>query len=338
MNRRVVLTEHVVGMAQHRHFSVEECPSVWPATGELLIQIDTLSVDAFIRTTLNFEAGLHPHVPIGGTVVALGVGRVLVSHSPKFAEGDMVCGQLGAQSHATLRPDNLIKLDISAPLPPSAFLGTLGLTTGITAYFGLKEVGKVEKGDVVLVSAAAGAVGLCAAQIARLLGAAKVIGIAGGPIKTTFLLNTLGLDGAIDYLNEDVGRRIKQLAPHGVDVYYDNVGGEMLDAALDNIRQGGRVVICGAISQYNNHSNTDARGPRLYLRLAERNARMEGFTVTRFAARLPEALEHLSQWSAQGKLILPEQVYDGIDAFPEALCSLMRGGNLGKVMVRVDKR
>jgi NADPH-dependent curcumin reductase CurA len=243
--------------------------------------------------------------------------------------GDAVSGPLLAQTYATLTTAMLQKVDPAVPL--SAYLGVFGLTTGLTAYFGIKDVGAVQPGDTVLVSGAAGAVGCMVGQIAKILGA-RVIGLAGGPEKVAFLTSELGFDAAIDYKGEDVAARLKVLAPDGVDVFFDNVGGELLDIALDNIRERGRVVICGAISQYNDQQHV--RGPSLYLRLAERYARMEGFTVMHFAARYGEAFAQLGQWAAEGRLKMPEQVEHGIDAFPDALRKLFLGGNTGKMLVK----
>ncbi len=328
-NRKVVLVKHVTGMVGPEHFRLENEPAREPGDGELLIKTDTLSIDAFIRTSLNDEEGLHTQVPVGGTIVALGVGHVVESHAPGFAPGDMVSGPLCAQTYATMPAAMFQKVDAS--LPPATYLGALGLTTGLTAFFGIRDVGQVKPGDTVLVSAAAGAVGCMAVQIAKNLGA-KVIGLAGGPAKAAFLVETLGLDGAIDYKGEDVDARLKALAPDGLDVFFDHVGGELLDIALDNIRERGRVVICGAVSQYNDQKHV--RGPSLYLRLAERYARMEGFTVMHFAAQYGEAFAQLAAWLAEGKLTMPEQVNEGIDSFPSALRQLFEGGNTGKMLVR----
>ena len=195
----------------------------------------------------------------------------------------------------------------------------------------MRYVGEVKQGETVLVSGAGGAVGSIAAQIAKNFGA-RVIGVAGGPDKKAFLTETLGLDAAIDYKNENPAARLKELAPDGIDVFFDNVGGEILDVALDNIRERGRVVICGAISQYNDQQNV--RGPSLYLRLAERYARMEGFTVMHFTQHYGEAYAELGQWLAEGKLKMPEQIEHGIDNFPTALRTLFEGGNTGKMLVR----
>ncbi|WP_293902338.1 NADP-dependent oxidoreductase [Phenylobacterium sp.] len=329
INRKVVLVEYVNGMVGPEHFRIEEEPAREPGEGEVLVKADSLSIDAFIRTSLNAVEGLHQQVPLGGAVVALGVGRVIESNAPGFAVGDAVSGPLLAQTYATMPAAMLQKIDDALPL--STYLGALGLTTGITAYAGIRYVGEVKAGDTVLVSAAAGAVGSIAAQVAKNLGA-KVIGLAGGPEKVAFLTRTLGLDSGIDYKNEDVAARLKVLAPDGIDVFFDNVGGELLDIALDHIRERGRVVICGAISQYNDHDHV--RGPSLYLRLAERYARMEGFTVMHFAERYGEAHAQLAQWLKAGTLKMPEQVEHGIDAFPAALRRLFEGGNTGKMLVK----
>jgi len=251
------------------------------------------------------------------------------SRAPGLAVGDAVSGPLLAQTYATMPAAMLQKIDASLPL--STYLGALGLTTGLTAYTGMRYVGEVKAGETVLVSGAAGAVGSIAAQVAKLMGA-KVIGLAGGAEKAAFLTGTLGLDGSIDYKGEDVNKRLKELAPNGIDVFFDNVGGELLDIALDNIRERGRVVICGAISQYNDQKHV--RGPSLYLRLAERYARMEGFTVMHFAQHYGEACAQLGQWLAEGRLTMPEQVEHGIDAFPTALRKLFEGGNTGKMLVK----
>ncbi len=328
-HRRIALVRRPGGMPAPEDFRLEEGPQPELPDGQVRVAVDTLSIDAFIRTTLN-EDSYHPSVPVGGTVGAIGVGRVVESRAEGLAAGDPVSGPLGAQSHAVVPPFLLRKLDLSqAPL--TAWLGAVGLTTGVTAYFGIREVGAARSGDTVLVSAAAGAVGSMAAQIARLEGA-RVIGVAGGPEKVRFLEGELGLDAGIDYKGEDVDARLRELAPDGIDVFFDNVGGEILDVALDQIRERGRIVICGAISQY---QNMDAvRGPSLYLRLAERHARMEGFAVTHFAERFPEAEAQLAAWLRAGDLSLHEHVEKGLDRFPAALLALFSGAHTGKVLLQ----
>ena len=329
INRKIVLARYVTGMVSPEDFRLEEELAREPDEGEVMVQVDTLSIDAFIRTSLNAQEGLHQQVPLGGPVVALGVGRVIDSRAAGFAVGDAVSGPLCAQTHATLPGSMLQKIDPGLPL--STYLGVLGLTSGVTAYFGALAVAEVRAGETVLVSGAAGAVGVMVGQIAKIAGA-RVIGMAGGPEKCAILTQTLGFDEAIDYKNEDVNGRLKALAPKGVDVFFDNVGGPLLDTALDNLAEGARVVICGAISQYNDQQNV--RGPSLYLRLAERNARMLGFTVMHYAARYGEAFAQLAQWLAEGRLTMPEQVETGIDRFPTALRKLFEGGNTGKMLVK----
>ena len=286
-NRKIVLAHRPKALPKLSDFALEEETVDMPSTGEVLIQVDTLSIDAFIRTSLN-ESGYHTPVPIGGTVSALGVGRVLESAYSDFNADDAVFGPLGAQTLAKVLGPLVRKVD-EKRAPISAYLGALGLTSGLTSYFGIRDVGRVKEGDTVVVSAAAGGVGSIAVQLARIEGAV-VIGIAGGQQKVRYVVDELGAKACIDYKSEDVGSRLRQLAPHGVDVYFDNVGGELLDLLLDQISEGARIVICGAISQY--QQMDQVRGPSLYLRLAERGACMEGFAVTHFADRFAEQIAH----------------------------------------------
>ena len=330
INRKIVLRKYADGPITDDMFDLEEEEAREPGDGEVLIAQEAISIDAFIRTSLNDWEGLHTQTPIDGIIGCLGVGRVIESNSPDLAVGDAVSGGMGSQSYPTLPAGMVQKVDDSN-IPLTAYLGALGLTTGITAYFGMIKVGEVKEGDHVVVSGAAGAVGSIAAQIAKVKGA-KVCGIAGGPDKCKFLVDELGLDAAIDYKNDDIDAKIKEFAPGGVNVYFDNVGGEILDIILDNIAFKGRISICGAISQYDDHLNV--RGPSLYLRLAERYARMEGFVVSFFMDEFPQAYADLSQWVAEGKVIMREQFVEGIENFPQALQSLFDGGNTGKLMVK----
>jgi len=331
VNRKVVLASHPDGMVKESDFRIEEEQMGELGDGEVLIAQEAISIDAFIRTSLNETEGLHTATPIGGVVGSLGVGRVVESNSPDLVVGDAISGGLGAQTYIQGKAGMFMKVDDSQ-VPATAYLGALGLTTGVTAYFGMLNVGLAKEGETVVVSGAAGAVGTCAAQIAKIKGC-KVIGIAGGAEKCTFLVNELGLDGAIDYKNDDIDAKLKELAPGGVDVFFDNVGGEMLDIVLDNLAYRGRISICGAISQYGDQQNV--RGPSLYLRLAERYGRMEGFVVSYFAEEFPKAYADLGQWLAEGKLVMPETIEEGIDNFPHALVSLFNGGNTGKMLVRL---
>jgi NADPH-dependent curcumin reductase CurA len=327
-NRKVVLRSRPEGLPREADFAVETEELGDPPEGSILVEVSHLSVDAFIRTTLE-DGGIHGTIPLGAPVVALGVGRVLASAADGIAPGDWVTGPTMAQSHALLPGAMFQKIDVDLA-PASTYLGALGMTTGLTAYFGLLEVAGVNAGDTVVVSGAAGAVGSVACQLARIRGG-RVIGIAGGPEKLRYVTGTLGADAAVDYKNEDVGARLDELAADGIDVYFDNVGGELLDTVLDRIRTGARISICGAISQYEHLD--DVRGPKLYLRLAERNSCMCGFTVDHFQTRFGEASAQLGAWLADGSLKLPEHVEAGIDRFPAALIKLFTGGHMGKLLV-----
>lgn len=299
--------------------------------GMLLIKVDLLGIDAFIRTTLN-EGSFHRGAEIGGVIPALGVGVVLESKAEGFSAGDHVFGPLCSQTHAVMPAFTMKKIDTTVA-PASAYLGALGLTTGLTAYFGIVDVGQVKKGDTVVVSGAAGAVGSVAGQIARLSGASKVIGIAGGAHKSKFLVDDLKFDAAIDYKNENVAARLDELAPDGINVFYDNVGGDILDDVLMRIIEGSRIVICGGISQYENMD--DVRGPKNYMKLAERHATMEGFAVFHFAEHYARAEKHLADWLRSGELVVREQIEHGVENFPAVMNLLMTGGHYGKLLLKV---
>jgi len=329
-NRKVVLAKRPDGIPAADDFRVEDEEIVPLAEGQVRVDIELMSIDAFIRTVLE-EVSYHPSVPIGGTLMAFGVGRVRESRSSDFEPGDAVTGPLGAQTVATLPGAFLQKVDGDAA-PLGAWLGVLGLTSGVTAWMGVRQVGLVQPGETFVVSGAAGAVGSLAGQIAKIDGA-RVIGIAGGPHKVRYLVDELGFDAAIDYKGEDVDARLRELAPDGIDVFFDNVGGELLDVVLDQIRERARVVICGAISQYHGDMSQGVRGPSLYLRLAERHARMEGFAVTHFPEQLAEAERELAGWLARGEIRLDEHVERGIDRFGEALNMLFSGGHTGKLLL-----
>lgn len=331
VNRQIVLVERPSGGLSASNFSQREEEVASPPDGCVLVAVDVLGIDAFIRTTLD-EGSFHQGAQIGGVIPALGVGTVLESRCDGLEAGDAVFGPLGSQTHAVLPGGLVRRLDVSIA-PPQVWLGALGLTTGLTAYFGVVDVGRVSSGDTVVVSAAAGAVGSLAGQIARLRGATEVIGIAGGPEKKRFLTEDLGFTAAIDYRNESVPDRLDELAPRGIDVFFDNVGGNVLDDVLARITEGARIVICGAISQYERMESV--QGPRNYLKLAERHASMEGFAVFHFADRYAEAEAMLATWVHSGELRMREHVEHGIDNFPHALQMLMTGGHYGKLLLTV---
>lgn len=331
MNKKIVLRSHPDGPVKLIDFDlVEEDPGPLPAR-MVRVRVGVLSIDAFIRTTLD-GGGFHQAARLGGVVPALGVGSVMESNDPAFAVGDEVFGPLCSQSIATMPGAALRKLD-TRTVPATAYLGALGLATGLTSYVGIKHVGSVAEGDVVVVSGAAGAVGSLAAQVARLSGARKVVGIAGGPKKTEYLLTVLGCTDAIDYRSEDIDRRLKEIAPEGVNLFFDNVGGDVLDAVLLNLAVEARVVLCGAVSQYENMANV--RGPKNYLKIAERDASLRGFTIFHYEQLYAEAERQMGQWLASGELILPEHVEHGIENFPATVRLLLDGGHYGKLLLKI---
>ena len=327
--KKVVLKERPIDNPKVEGFDIIEEVSRAPNDGEVLIEMQALEIGAWIRTTLNEEA-FHGSTPIGGTIPALGIGKVLISKSDKFEEGDIVNGPIFAQTHTTMPAEMFVKVE-NPEIDPFTQIAILGVTTGLTAYFGIYEVGQVKKDDVVLVSGAAGGVGTLVCQLAKIKGA-KVIGVAGGKEKCDVLVNEIGADAAIDYKKDNLDEKIKLHASEGIDIFFDNVGGEILDAALDNIRDRARIVICGAISQYSHHETVN--GPSLYLRLAEKYSRMEGFTVMHFEDKYLEASKELLSLYEQGKLKIPYHIEDGIENFPLALQKLFTGGNIGKLMVK----
>ena len=330
-NTRVVLARRPDGEATPDCFEIvtEEFGQLEP--GEVRVAVEYVSVDAGTRTMLR-GAGFHQQVGIGDTILAGGVGRIIESKVAGWPVGQAVRGGLGAQTLADVLPRHLEKIDEEG-WPLSVYLGALGASTGVTAWIGVRQLAKPGPGDTFVVSAAAGAVGSIAGQIAKRDGA-RVIGIAGGPRKSTYLLQQLGFDAAIDYKQEHVGARLRELAPDGVNVFFDNVGGEILDAVLDNLAMRARVVICGAISQYDHMDRVT--GPSMYLRLAERQSRMEGFAFFHFPESIGPATEDLKRRIKTGELILPEEILEGIERFPEALQFMFNGGNLGKLLVKAQ--
>jgi hypothetical protein len=269
-------------------------------------------------------------VGIGEVMRAGGVGRVLASKDPAFADGDFVVGVLGVQEYATVPGKGLTKVDAkAAPLP--LYLGVLGMP-GMTAYFGLLEAAEPKEGETVVVSGAAGAVGMIVGQIAKIKGC-RAVGIAGGHDKCAYLLDTLKFDAAIDYKSEDVGAALRKHCPKGIDVYFDNVGGDILDAALARLAMHARVIICGAISQYNN--TTPVKGPSNYLSLLVNRARMQGIVVFDYRDRYGVAVRDMARWMQEGKLISREDIVEGFDTFPETLLKLFRGENFGKLVLKV---
>ncbi len=310
------------------------------ADDEVIVETDVLSVDAFIRTMLDEEA-YHGSIPVGGTIRAIGYGKVIHAGSAtKYKVGSSVLGMMGAETYTKIKA-GMISSKVNFPfLSPTASLGIMGLTTGLTAYTGIFYVcDRPRKGEVVVVTGAAGAVGSIAAQLAKTTGA-RVIGIAGGEHKQKFLMEELILDGCIDYKHSEksVSSQLDELCPNGIDFIYDNVGGDILDALLLKINPGGRIVVCGAISQYSGKLNKGlVQGPSNYLQLAARGATMKGFNVMQYMTKLPFAVFWMFWLSLRGKIFMREHVEHGIGSFPLALSKLFTGGHIGKMLVNVKK-
>jgi NADPH-dependent curcumin reductase CurA len=308
-------------------YTEEEVPE--PKDGEILVKVQYISLDPAMRGWMNDAKSYIRPVAIGEVMRAGTCGQVIASKNPKFKEGDTVTGGLGVQEYAVSNGKGVVKVDTRA-IPLTTYMGTLGMP-GMTAYFGLLEVGKPQPGQTVVVSGAAGAVGSVVGQIAKIKGC-RAVGIAGGAEKCRLLTAELGFDAAIDYKREDVKAALKQHCPQGVDVYFDNVGGEILDAALARLARHARIVICGAISQYN--STSGVKGPSNYMSLLVNRASMTGMVVFDYAERYGEAAREMAGWIAAGKLKAREDVVPGgIAAFHETLLKLFTGENTGKLVL-----
>ncbi|WP_218352982.1 NADP-dependent oxidoreductase [Alteromonas lipotrueiana] len=302
-----------------------------PEKGEILVKVEYISLDPAMRGWMNEGKSYIEPVELGDVMRAGAVGEVIESGDDNFSAGDKVYGSFGVQQYATCSAQGVHKVDPElAPL--ERYLGVLGMP-GMTAYFGLLKTGLPEAGETVVVSGAAGAVGSVVGQIAKIKGC-RVVGIAGGKEKCDYVMSELGFDAVIDYKNEDVKKALRSTCPDGVDVYFDNVGGEILDAVLTHINLRARIVICGAISQYNN--TTAVKGPSNYLSLLVNRARMEGIVVFDNIKHYGEAARDMSGWIGQGKLKAKEHVVEGIDTFPDTLMMLFRGENFGKLVLKVN--
>jgi NADPH-dependent curcumin reductase len=329
-NRRFALIKRPTGMVQRTDFEFSSGLAGEPGPGEALLRVLYLSLDPAMRGWMNESKSYIPPVGLGEVMRAIGLGRVVASNDPSLRPGDLATGLTGVQDYAVVAGKNLNKVDPSlAPLP--RYLGALG-GTGLTAYFGLLEVGQPKPGETVVVSGAAGATGSMVGQIAKIQGC-RAVGIAGGAAKCKYLTEELGFDAAIDYKSEDVRAALSRHCPNGVNVFFDNVGGEILDTVLAQLARKARVVLCGAISQYNNPA--DVRGPKNYLSLLVNSARMEGFIVFNYAQRYGEGIQALAAWLAEGKIKAREDIVEGLENFPEAFLKLFRGENFGKLLIKV---
>ncbi len=332
VNAQCRLAARPVGLPQASDWSYVEEPALEPGDGEFRVQVEYLSVDPAMRSWMNAGRSYVPAVEIGEVMRAAGIGRVIDSHHPDYDVGEHLYGVFGVQRYAVSDGSGVTRVDTTlAPAP--VHLGVLGIS-GLTAYFGLLDVGRLEPGQTVAVSGAAGSVGSVAGQIARIKGC-RAIGIAGGPDKCRWLVEELGFDAAIDYKAGDLRSQLNASAPDGVDVFFDNVGGEVLDQVLLRLARGARVVICGAVSQYN--ATEAPRGPANYMQLLVARASMTGFVIFDYADRYAEGVTQLAQWLGGGQLQSREDVVQGdVDQFPDVLLRLFHGENTGKLILALE--
>ncbi len=333
VNRQVHLAAKPFGVPKESDFTLVEAPVPEPAEGEFLVRVNYLSVDPYMRGLLTGGRSYMKPVRPGDLMIGGTVGTVVASKHRRFKEGDVVVGHAGWQEYGLSDGHGVDKFDVKVA-PMSTALGILGMP-GMTAYFGLLEIGRPKPGDQVFVSGAAGAVGSAVGQIAKLCGC-RVAGSCGSAAKVKYLLEELGFDAAFNYRDTDnyVGA-LRQVCPDGIDVYYDNVGGLIWDAVILRINVGARIVLCGQIDQYN--ATEMPQGPRLLFQLVTRHARAEGFMVTQFSDRKDEWFERMSGWIGSGKIKYRETIVDGIENAPKAFIGLFTGANIGKELVRVAK-
>ncbi|MBX3707831.1 MAG: NADP-dependent oxidoreductase [Pseudomonadales bacterium] len=329
-NRQFLLAARPVGMVKETDFEYREVPVPEPAEGEVLIRTTYLSLDPSMRGQMENRADYVAPLQIGDVMRAGGVGRIVRSRNPAFPEDAQVSGTFGMQDYVVSDGRNVPFRVVDGALDPTLVLGVLG-GTGMTAFFGLLDLGRPQPGETVVVSGAAGATGSVAGQIAKLKGC-RVIGIAGSDAKCRWLTGELGFDAAINYRTEDVGAALDRHCPRGIDIYFDNVGGEILDLCLARIANNARVVLCGGISRYN--ATGPIPGPKNYFNLVFRRARMEGFIVLDYAARFPEAIAEMRRWIDAGQLKQQVTVIEGFRELPRALIRLFEGYNTGKLMVQ----
>ena len=328
-NTQVRLKERPVGMTNASTWDIVNGEMPEPGDGEFLCEVEYISLDPAMRGWINDVKSYIPPVGLGQVMRAGTVGTVLKSNHPEYKEGDTVVGTLGVQKYAVSNGDFCYKTDTFG-LPKEKFLGVLGMP-GFTAYFGLLDITNPQEGETLVVSGAAGAVGSVVGQIGKIRGC-KVIGIAGGPEKCKMVVEDYGFDACIDYKNDDVRLGLKEHCPKGIDIYFDNVGGDILDHCLGRLNFKGRVSICGAISGYN--STDGPQAPKNYLSLLINSGKMEGFIVFNYRDRYMEAAKQLGEWMMAGKLKSKETVIEGLDTFPDTFNRLFSGNKMGKLVLK----
>jgi NADPH-dependent curcumin reductase CurA len=330
-NRQILLRRRPTGLVQPGDTELVISPAPEPAEGEALVRTTYVGIDAAVRTWLNDQPGYLPPVQLGEVIRAAGVGEVVASRCDAYAVGDVVTTLAGFQKYVIVR-DDLFATAIPGVVDQLAMMSVYG-GTGATAYFGMTDIGRPQPGETVVVSAAAGATGSLAGQIAKIAGA-RVVGIAGGPEKCRAVVEDFGFDSCIDYRNCDLAAAFKKHCPQRVDVYFDNVGGPILDAVLGRLASKARVVLCGVISSY---LTGEHPGPANYVNLLAKTALMQGFNTLDQWGRFDEAFAALRQWERQGRLVHREHVFEGIESCVDALNGMFTGANIGKTVVKIGE-
>ncbi|MEZ5503379.1 MAG: NADP-dependent oxidoreductase [Halioglobus sp.] len=331
LNQHIRVAARPRGEIRREDFEIVEVPVPEPGAGEVLVEVRYLAVEPAMKGWMEARVDYVAPLEIGEVMRGQGAGVVVQSDNPDFPAGCLVTGAVGWRRYAISDGRSVPLRRVPEGVDPAAALNVLGIT-GLTAWFGMLEIGRPQPGETVLVSGAAGATGSVAGQLARIAGA-RVVGIAGGREKCDWLVSELGFDGAIDYKSQDTAQQVRELCPDGLNVFFDNVGGDVLDIALDNLADRARVVLCGGISRYN--ATGPVPGPVNYFNLVYRRARMEGFIVLDYARRFPEAIAGLAHHLASGELRHHETILQGFDQLPQALINLFHGGNKGKQLVAV---
>ncbi|MFN8558575.1 MAG: NADP-dependent oxidoreductase [Dehalococcoidia bacterium] len=332
-NRRLLMVRRPVGMVQDTDFELRESPVPEPGPGEFLVRTIYLSMVPAMRSWMRDRASYVAPMQLGDLMRASGAGVVVVSNHPDYKPGDLVRGQFGWQDYVLTDGRGEHHMEPAPAGVPLATALSVLETTGLTAYFGLFDIGRPMAGDTVVVSGAAGGVGMVAGQLAWIAGC-RAVGIAGSAEKCAWLVNELGFDAAINYRTEHVSQRLKATCPDGIDVFFDNVGGQILDAALMGLAMRARVVLCGAVSVLN--ATERQPGPSHLIEVIVRRARMEGFILTDYRDRFPEAMARMTRWLHDGRLKTREDIVEGLEHAPAALRSLFEGGNTGKLLLKVS--
>ena len=334
INRQILLRRRPTGLVRPGDTELVSTPAPEPADGEALLRVTYVGMDAAVRTWLNDQPGYLPPVQLGDVIRAAGIGEVVASRCEAYAVGDVVTTLSGFQEYAIIR-DDLFSTPVPGPGPEVDQLAVMSVygPTGATAYFGMTDVGRPQPGETVVVSAAAGATGSIAGQIAKIAGA-RVVGIAGGPAKCKAVVEDFGFDACIDYREGNLSKALKQHCPQGVDLYFDNVGGPILDAVLGRLAHNARVVLCGVISSY---LTGEHPGPANYVNILAKTATMQGFNALNDWGRFEEAFAALGKWESEGLLVHRETIWEGIESCVDALNGLFTGANVGKMLVKIGE-